>query len=156
MQRVYNYGSFLQAFALKKTIEALGNKCEFLDIKSGVQLPCHTDTENATRGNKLFRILRKTDKYLLKRIENHFFRKNFVKRYENEFFKILNLPEKPCYEKKFDGVVIGSDEVFNCLQMSSWGFTDQLFGKGINTEKTITYAASFGSKRLEDLVKNNL
>jgi hypothetical protein len=156
MQRVYNYGSFLQAFALKKTIEALGNKCEFLDIKSGVQLPCHTDTENATRGNKLFRILRKTDKYLLKRIENHFFRKNFVKRYENEFFKILNLPEKPCYEKKFDGVVIGSDEVFNCLQKSSWGFTDQLFGKGINADKIITYAASFGSTRLEDLVKNNL
>lgn len=30
MQEVKNYGSFLQAFSLKKTIESLGNTCEFM------------------------------------------------------------------------------------------------------------------------------
>lgn len=35
MQEVKNYGSFLQAFSLKKTIESLGNTCEFINIIPG-------------------------------------------------------------------------------------------------------------------------
>ena len=31
MQRIYNYGSFMQAYALKKTIEALGCQVQFVD-----------------------------------------------------------------------------------------------------------------------------
>ena len=38
MQEVKNYGSFLQAFSLKKTIESLGNTCEFINIIPGEQL----------------------------------------------------------------------------------------------------------------------
>ena len=38
MQRVKNWGSFLQVFALKKTIENLGHDCSFLDIKPCVGL----------------------------------------------------------------------------------------------------------------------
>ena len=33
MQRVINYGSFLQAYSLKKNIEALGAKVEFVDYQ---------------------------------------------------------------------------------------------------------------------------
>ena len=33
MQRIYNYGSFLQAYALKRMIEKSGNKVIFLDYK---------------------------------------------------------------------------------------------------------------------------
>ena len=32
MQRVVNYGSFLQAFSLKNTVESMGHDCVFLDI----------------------------------------------------------------------------------------------------------------------------
>ena len=39
MQKVMNYGSFLQAFALKKTIEGWGHQCEFVDIEQGVVFP---------------------------------------------------------------------------------------------------------------------
>lgn len=40
MQEVKNYGSFLQAFFFekKKTIESLGNTCEFINIIPGEQL----------------------------------------------------------------------------------------------------------------------
>lgn len=31
MQRIANYGSFLQAYALKQLIEELGHKVEFVD-----------------------------------------------------------------------------------------------------------------------------
>ena len=34
MQRVVNYGSFLQAYALKQTISALGYTVEFVDIEN--------------------------------------------------------------------------------------------------------------------------
>ena len=33
MQRIRNYGSFLQAYSLKKIIESLGYKVEFIDYK---------------------------------------------------------------------------------------------------------------------------
>ena len=34
MQRVINYGSFLQAYALKRKLENLGNEVRFIDIES--------------------------------------------------------------------------------------------------------------------------
>ena len=35
MQRIKNYGSFLQAYALKSMIEELGHKVEFVDYRIG-------------------------------------------------------------------------------------------------------------------------
>ena len=39
MQHVRNYGSFLQAYALKTTLESMGHQCEFVDIEQGAPLP---------------------------------------------------------------------------------------------------------------------
>ena len=39
MQRVKNYGSFLQAYALKKTIEAAGHAVEFVDFERNAPIP---------------------------------------------------------------------------------------------------------------------
>ena len=38
MQEVKNYGSFLQAFSLKKNIEELGHECDFINIVPGKQI----------------------------------------------------------------------------------------------------------------------
>lgn len=35
MQRVHNYGSFWQAYCLKKMVEEIGNSVEFIDIIAG-------------------------------------------------------------------------------------------------------------------------
>lgn len=35
MQRVVNYGSFLQAYALREVLTNLGHECYFVDIKPG-------------------------------------------------------------------------------------------------------------------------
>ena len=51
--------------------------------------------------------------------------------------------------KKFDLVIIGSDEVFNATIPSSWGFTTQLFGDIDNANKVVSYAASCGSTTFE-------
>lgn len=47
--------------------------------------------------------------------------------------------------------MIGSDEVFNCLNKSEWGFTSQLFGNVKQADKVITYAASCGFTRVENV-----
>lgn len=55
-----------------------------------------------------------------------------------------------------DTLVIGSDEVFNCLQPYPVGYSKQLFGDGFEGNKLVSYAASFGSTRYEDLVETAL
>ena len=35
MQRIINYGSFLQAYSLKNTIEKMGHEVEFVDYTPG-------------------------------------------------------------------------------------------------------------------------
>jgi hypothetical protein len=52
---------------------------------------------------------------------------------------------------KYDMCVIGSDEVFNCLNAGWWGFTSQLFGNVEEAENVITYAASCGATSFEKL-----
>ena len=55
MQRIANYGSFLQAYALKQLIEELGHKVEFVDYHVGAPVIA----ENADNKNKFVRKLEK-------------------------------------------------------------------------------------------------
>ena len=55
MQRIANYGSFLQAYALKQLIEELGCKVEFVDYHVGAPVI----TENADSKNKVVRKIEK-------------------------------------------------------------------------------------------------
>jgi hypothetical protein len=57
------------------------------------------------------------------------------------------------YNGRYDLVVIGSDEVFNCCEISPWGFSKQMFGDGLNTDTVISYAASFGHSTIEKIKK---
>ena len=156
MQRVCNYGSLLQAYALKKTIENLGNECSFLDIKKGIDLDCHATAKNANpkRSKKL--IADKLSTQGFKAFVSFFHRRLYNKIFKNRFFKILGLPKEMQPHGKFDLVVIGSDEVFNFAQKTSWGFSKQLFGEDINANKIISYAASFGWTTMKDVVDNQL
>lgn len=143
MQKVMNYGSFLQAFALKQTIEELGQQCEFLEIKQGKVFP-------ELRRTPSFLFQKAWERYakwdVLKRI---YYTHTFQQRFRNEFFETLgvNVHHFP----HFDTVVIGSDEVFNFAQRVPWGYTPQLYGKVSNADKVISYAASFGHTTMADI-----
>ena len=50
-----------------------------------------------------------------------------------------------------DLCIIGSDEVFNCLNAGEWGFTSQLFGNVSEANHIITYAASCGATTFDKL-----
>ena len=152
MQRIKNYGSILQAYALKKIIEELGNEVEFVDYH--IEEPV-IKTDKDKRSYKINKVLEtlEGDAPFVQKVQYIFHKKNFGKKYYN----ILGINDNMNYNPKLDTLVIGSDEVFNCIQANkNVGYSLELFGKNNNAKNVITYAASFGNttiKKLEDYEK---
>ena len=149
MQEVKNYGSFLQAFSLKSNIEALGYTVDFIDIIPGRQLSEYRQPKYA-KYQKLFKRLVGWD--FIKRFKTIY---TFQSRFSKEFQPFLGVGLGNT-GKHFDTVVIGSDEVFNFAQQTWFGFSPQLFGHGLNTDKVISYAGSFGATTVEKMEKLGL
>lgn len=153
MQRIANYGSFLQAYALKQLIEEIGCQVEFVDYHVGVPII----TENADSKNKFVRKLEKgleTFRYqapLSHKLSFIQYKQSFAKKY----MPMLGITDEMNYNPTLDCLVIGSDEVFNCIQKNSnVGYSTELFGKNNHADRLITYAASFGNTTLEKLEKH--
>jgi hypothetical protein len=147
MQKIKNYGSFLQAFALKKTVESYGHNCEFVDIEHGEKLKEY-------KINILLYFKKAKERFLgkniISRVLNHYkFQKIF-----NSYHEMLNVKKRNV--DNFDLIIIGSDEVFNIAQYTPWGVSLQLFGNVNNTKKVISYAGSFGNTTIEIIKKYNL
>lgn len=153
MQRVDNMGSLLQAYALKTIIEKLGNNVEFIDIikreEDNVLLGDYRQEYN-TEKEELGWIgkIKKLDCYTINRLKIKGKSKKQNGEFEKFRIKYLGIQKKSL---KYDICIIGSDEVFNCLNSGTWGFTTQLFGKIPEADKIITYAASCGSTTYSEL-----
>lgn len=142
MQRIVNYGSFLQAYGLKNIIEGLGYDVQFVDY------------------NYEEKIAKLENKSLLKKIKENINIFEFIKKkmiifkfrskYKKEYIKLLGI-EGENYNPNLDTLVIGSDEVFNCLQDYPVGYSRELFGKNYENIDVISYAASFGYSTLKKL-----
>lgn len=154
MQRVPNYGSFLQAYALKSMIEELGHTVEFVDYKSKAPIVPYSKKDKLIYELKdisFFSFINDFFKYYILK------RKNFRYEYRLKYLKQLNIGYLKKYSKKIDIAVIGSDEVFNCLQSGfNVGFSPMLFGQNINTSKVISYAGSFGYTDIDGIKKYHL
>ncbi len=150
MQRVINYGSFLQAYGLKSLLEEMGHEVTFIDYKEGKPVVPYSKKEEVKFNLlRLAPVLYANDfikYYILKRRE-------FPFEYRLFYLKDLGVGYKRM-NSKVDVAVIGSDEVFNCLQDGpNVGFSPMLFGQGINANKVISYAASFGYTDIDGLEK---
>lgn len=152
MQRIINYGSFLQAYGLRKIIEQITNSdVEFVDYRFGRDIAAEEreQSENSS---------------LLAKIRQNRTPQNYIKKmlYFKQVRKSLLLDLKTIgvdgdnYESNVDALVIGSDEVFNCMQPHPVGYSEQLFGRDYEQCSVISYAASFGSTRYEDLVRHGI
>lgn len=148
MQRIPNYGSFLQAFSLKKQMEERGHEVYFIDIIDGRKIVDSKETHAS--------VVKKFDRYIVKRIENYFFYRKMLKIHEEDARKYLSIDKKIRNNNQFDIVIIGSDEVFNATIPSKWGFSTQLFGDILNTKSIVTYAASCGSTTFEKATRYNI
>lgn len=144
MQEVNNYGSLLQAYSLKKIIENLNHNVEFIDIKRGTDEKLNNLCSEFVPSTKKKWLVIQVNK-VKNKLTSHKLNQVFER-----FRKENGLMGK---NGDYDVCVIGSDEVFNCLQKSKWGFDPQLFGDVKNAKKVITYAACCGSTREEDLSK---
>lgn len=145
MQRLINFGSWLQAYGLKSLLEEQGHEVEFIDVKltDGTVMNANKTTDNAGCFKHIARrfIRGKIYCYQLER----------QKRFTNDYFGVLGLSEKPNFNTNYDAVVIGSDEVFSYCQFTQWGGTILFFGQGVEAKKIISYAASFGYTTVQDL-----
>ena len=154
MQRIANYGSFLQAYALKKLIEDTGCNVEFVDYH--VEAP--VVKESADSKNKFVRKLEKgmeTFKYNVPFSHKVAFIK-YKQSFGKKYMPLLGVTENMNYNPNLDCLVIGSDEVFNCIQKNTnVGYSLELFGKDNNAKRLISYAGSFGNTTIEKLKKYN-
>lgn len=146
MQKILNYGSFLQAYSLKKQFENKGHDVYFIDIKQGKQVVKNNYTKTCVI-KKLFQ------GKVIKRIQNHFMFKKMSVIHADDYTRFLETDKKLSNDQKFDLVIIGSDEVFNCLAPSSWGFSTQLFGDIENAKNVVTYAAACGQTDYDGVVR---
>lgn len=153
MQKINNMGSVLQAYALKHILENMDNDVEFIDIKrinedyailGEYKKEYNNESENKNK-------IKKIDKYILNRIKIKGL--SLKQHQEFDYFREeeLNINKKSNF---YDLCIIGSDEVFNCLGAGDWGFTSQLFGNVSEAKKVITYAASCGFTRYDELPKD--
>ena len=143
MQAVNNFGSLIQAYSLKKMVESLGHEACFIDIERRPEddelMKDHrvsylSEMESGSVASKL------SDSYLINR-----FRNRSVSYRQDEVFNAFRDKYLTPYQGgRIATCIIGSDEVFNCMQESPWGFTSQLFGNVENADKVITYAACCG------------
>lgn len=150
MQRIKNYGSFLQAYALKTMLEELRTSVEFVDYH--IDSPLISNSKNKKNLlMKVFKIL-KDDVPFKQKIQYIKHKKNF----SNKYNALLEINQSYNYNPKLDVLIIGSDEVFNCIQSNTnVGYSLELFGKNNNADKLVSYAASFGNTTYDKIKKYN-
>jgi hypothetical protein len=128
----YNYGAFLQAYALQKTIRTLGYQSEFLDVSSA-----------AANRKRVGKLLTKKLDVLLFNIRKHMaFKKAW------QAFDISPIRYQPT-RSYYPAVVIGSDEVWNINNDTFLPFPE-FFGCALNSGRIIAYAPSSSSAMPDD------
>lgn len=128
LQNSFNYGAYLQAYALKTYLEKKGYSVLFYN-------------DSLLKVNKYARCLRKNPKI-------GFFNYKMNKKY-------INVQKTFLYSNSNDNIycsIIGSDEVWN-VRNNTFPHIDTFIGKNINSQKVITYAVSSNNSSYEDFIK---
>lgn len=155
MQRVLNYGSLLQAYSLKKILTEMEHTVSFIDIEPNEKENALNKVVHFKEGKKyadkgrIYRLLQQDDSLLY--VIGKILAKKKVAKKQSAFMRDYLCLSPDNNNKKYDLCVIGSDEVFNCMNDTAWGFTSQLFGNVKQADCVITYAASCGFTNLESL-----
>lgn len=151
MQRIYNYGSSLQAYALRRLLENAdpGAQVTFVDFEPGQTLiPSATPAEARGRSARALAKLREyNDVDASLRDKVRFF--NHKRSYAAKYFPLIGVSPDRNRILDLDLQVIGSDEVFNCVQANvNVGYARDLFGHGSPARRIVSYAGSFGNTTL--------
>lgn len=148
-----SHGAMLQAFALQKTLEKLGNDAEIINydrffLKNQNEISASTLKAKIKRFmikfiSFIYRLINK--KYNAKKKERfEFFRANYLKIGEKEYHTSDELRQG---KLEYDAYVTGSDQVWNpdSIIHDAFYFTFLDFSK-----KTIAYAPSIGVSKIDN------
>ncbi|GAA5169786.1 polysaccharide pyruvyl transferase family protein [Viridibacterium curvum] len=155
MQRVLNYGSFMQAHALRRVIEMQGHRVSFVDFRWGT--PRHLGQK--VRLDNRWQRLGKLPAILLNpagHLAKLRFRRNLRRCFAERVWPVLGVSAQPVHDTRCDLLVIGSDEVFNYTQNQSFGYVPELFGHNVAARKVMSYAASAGYASVEDVTDDGM
>lgn len=154
MQRIHNYGSSLQAYGLRRLIEGVSDDVvvSFVDYEPGDVLV--EDTAGSGPSSRLGRTLSKVAEY--NSVDARWSDKlrffDHKRSYGKRYFPMIGVPSAPNRDLDLDVQVIGSDEVFNCVQSNTnVGYAPDLFGRGSAADTVISYAGSFGNTTLDKI-----
>ena len=147
MHRIVNYGSFLQAYGLKRIIENnINSHVELVDYKyeGSLEKDQKKSFWNRIKDNRT--------------VINYVRKKRFLQKVNRQYeFDLRTMGVNgQNYGKDIESLVIGSDEVFNCMQGYPVGYSRNLFGYGYENCKVLSYAGSFGHTTLENLTEENI
>jgi len=151
MQRVVNYGSVLQAYSLRSILQELtGETVDFLDIEENLVLPSQKTIKETMDYEEPAAyppgLLQKAKRWIFARLSAY--NRKLIRQF---MVRQLQLKSEKT-QKHYDCVIVGSDEVFNHAK----GVNLQLHGKIENAEKVISYAASCGSAKAEDIAPEDV
>ena len=155
MQRIVNYGSFFQAYSLKTILESMGHQVCFVDFKIEPTIFMLQSGGHAQLSG--MGAIKERIKAMLRRAMPHVADYRYRKRDERyrlfaKCYPMLGMTPVRRYRRRVDVLLIGSDEVFNCLQRNeAVGYSLELFGKDNRANRLISYAASFGDTTLQRL-----
>lgn len=155
MQRVVNYGSFLQAYALKRTVEAYGHTVSFCDFRPG--MPRHLGQKVIE--HKIWEKLLRLRRLLISPgsiMRKRMFRNRLRGMYQRELSQWLGVGVDRSYSTACDVLIVGSDEVFNYTQNHAFGYVPAFFGHGLCADKIISYAASAGYANADDVERDDM
>lgn len=148
MQRICNYGSFLQAYGLSRLVASLGAEVSFADYHPGECLIPPDGGSGFSR--KLSKAAQTMGSRAPMKAKLDFIR--YKKNYAAKYYPKLGIGDTLRYTPEADLLIIGSDEVFNCVQNNTnVGFSPELFGADHRAKRLISYAASFGNTTAEKL-----
>lgn len=148
MYRVPNYGSYLQSLGLMNTLRSLGFSPKLLDYRPGAPVIPHSAIYHLLWRLKKMPVVECAFDAIAFRLNGD----SFPLRYKREFLPEIGVGYAPNYRDSVDVAIVGSDEVFNCLQSGfNVGFSPMLFGENVQAGKVTSYAASFGNSTIDAL-----
>lgn len=155
MHRVINYGSFMQAYALKRSVESLGHRVDFRDFVPGAPRHLGEKTSAAARKSLLRKIPSKLGQ-LGKVIEKKRFKADMEAMFDRVVWPLLGTSSARNHSLQADAMLVGSDEVFNYTQNHAFGYVPCLFGHGIEAPIIASYAASAGYATFQDVLDDGM
>lgn len=150
MHRINNYGSFLQAYALKQMLEQTGFTVQFVDIEVA-QKQKQRSLLSLVAGK-----IGRFDRYWLKRMRYRKSRSRIREILAQQRQEHLGLDSTQLSAEGCDAVVIGSDEIFTCDSKGEFRITSSRFGRVPGVSQVITYAASCGQTDLRDTAPEDM